>query len=154
MFYEGTSLGQNGCEVASCGASITGLANPLIWWAATAASLFLIYRFARKREWRVGIILLGFAAGYLPWLLYTERTVFQFYTIAFEPFMILALTLVIGLILGSRNDPAESRNRAFATVGVFGGLAVALSIFFWPLWTGAQIPYEFLAAHWWLPSWR
>ena len=154
MFYEGTELGQNGCEVASCGASITGLANPLIWWAATAACLFLVYRFARKREWNVGLILLGLAAGYLPWLLYTERTVFQFYTIAFEPFMILGLTFVIGLVLGSRDDPAELRNRGFVIVAVFAAIAVALSIFFWPLWTAAQLSYEFLAAHWWLPTWR
>lgn len=154
MYYQGSALGENGCEVQSCGASITGIANPLIWWAATAACLFLIYRFARKREWNVGLILLGLAAGYVPWLLYTERTVFQFYTIAFEPFMILALTFVIGLVLGSRDDPAQLRNKAFATVATFAVIAVALSAYFWPLWTAQQLPYEFLASHWWLPSWR
>ena len=72
-------------------------------WAATAAILYLVYRLARYREWRVGLILMGMVAGYLPWLLYLNRTVFQFYSIAFEPYLLLALTLVIGLILGIRH---------------------------------------------------
>ncbi|MEB0014720.1 hypothetical protein QN416_24280, partial [Glaciimonas sp. Cout2] len=76
------------------------IANPLLWWAGTAAVLYLVYRLARYREWRVGLILMGMVAGYLPWLMYTGRTVFQIYSIAFEPYLILALTFVIGLVLG------------------------------------------------------
>ena len=81
------------------------MANPLIWWAAVAAALYLVYRLIRYREWRAGLILTGVAAGYLPWLLYPNRTVFQFYTIAFEPYLILGLTFVIGIILGRRTRP-------------------------------------------------
>jgi len=99
-------------------------------------------------------VLLGLGAGYLPWLLYLNRTVFQFYTIAFQPYLILALTLVIGILLGSANDPSWRRVSGLRVVGVFLALAVAVSIFFWPLWTGIQLPYELLAAHWWLPTWR
>ena len=154
MFYEGSSLGENGCQFETCGASIAGIANPLIWWAATAAILYLVYRLVRYREWRVGLVLMGMVAGYLPWLLYLNRTVFQFYTIAFEPYMLLGLTLVIGLILGSPHDPTYKRVSGIAVVGIFLGLATLVSIFFWPLWTGMQIDYNFLRAHWWLQSWR
>jgi dolichyl-phosphate-mannose--protein O-mannosyl transferase len=154
MYYEGAELGQNGCLVETCGSSITGIANPLIWWAAAAAAAFLVYHFARYREWRVGLILLGLAAGYLPWLLYLNRTVFQFYTIAFEPYLILGLTFVIGLLLGTRDDPAWVRNRGFGLVGVYLVLVCAVSVYFWPLWTGIQLDYYYLASHWWLPTWR
>jgi len=154
MYYEGSERGQNGCLADLCGASITGIANPLIWWAATAAIVYLAYRLVRYREWRVGLILMAFGAGYLPWLLYTERTVFQFYTIAFEPFMILALTFAIGRILGTRDDPAWFRERGFVVVGFYLALVVAVSVYFWPLWTGVQLDYYFLASHWWLPTWR
>ena len=154
MYYEGSERGQNGCLADLCGASITGIANPLIWWAATAAIVYLAYRLVRYREWRVGLILMAFGAGYLPWLLYTERTVFQFYTIAFEPFMILALTFAIGHILGTRDDPAWFRERGFVVVGFYLALVVAVSVYFWPLWTGVQLDYYFLASHWWLPTWR
>ena len=74
----------------------------MIWWAAVAAALYLVYRLVRYREWRVGLVLAGLGAGYLPWLLYLNRTVFQFYTIAFEPYLILALVAVMGILLASR----------------------------------------------------
>lgn len=154
MWYQGSSLGENGCGFTTCGASITGIANPLIWWAATAAAGYLLYRLVRYREWRVGLILLGLGAGYLPWLLYLNRTVFQFYTIAFEPYLLLALTAVIGIILGSRDDPRDRRASGLRTVGIFLGLASLISIFYWPLWTGQVIDFTYLRAHWWLPTWR
>ena len=154
MYWEGSANGENGCVVDSCGASITGIANPLIWWAATLAVLYLVYRLIRFREWRVGLIVTGVAVGYLPWMLYLHRTVFQFYTIAFEPYLILALTFVIGLVLGSRRDPSWRRERGIRFVAVFFVLVALLSLFFWPLWTGMQFPIEFIRSHWWLPGWR
>jgi dolichyl-phosphate-mannose-protein mannosyltransferase len=154
MFYQSSSLGENGCDYDVCGASITGLANPLIWWAATAAILYLVYRLARYREWRVGLILMGMAAGYLPWLGYLQRTVFQFYTIAFEPYMILGLVFVIGLILGRKSDPPWRRDQGIRVVAVFLVLATLISVFFWPLWTGMQLDIRWMQAHWWLPTWR
>ena len=153
MFYVGSDLGQNGCEASRCGEAITGIANPLIWWAATAAVAYLLYRLARYREWRMGLILMGVAAGYLPWLLYLNRTVFQFYTIAFEPYLILALTAVIGLILGSRQDPEWRRLSGIRLVLIFVLSAVALSAFWYPLWTAIQEPEWFLQLHYWLRSW-
>jgi dolichyl-phosphate-mannose--protein O-mannosyl transferase len=154
MWYQSSAFGENGCGVELCGASIAGIANPLIWWAATAAVLYLVYRLVRYREWRVGFVLMGVAAGYLPWLLYLNRTVFQFYTIAFEPYLILALTLVIGIILGSSRDPSYRRVSGIGVVAIFLGLATLTSIFFWPLWTGMQIDYDWMRAHWWLATWR
>jgi len=153
MYYQSSSLGQDGCQFTTCGASITGIANPIIWWAATAAVLYLVYRLARYREWRVGLILMGMVAGYLPWLLYLNRTVFQFYTIAFEPYMLLALVFVIGLILGSPHDERDRRVSGLRLVGIFLGFAAVVSAFYWPLWTGTQIDYNFLRLHWWLPTW-
>jgi dolichyl-phosphate-mannose--protein O-mannosyl transferase len=102
----------------------------------------------------VGAILVGVAAGYLPWLLYLDRTVFQFYTIAFEPYLLLALTAVIGIILGRRSDPRWRRDGGIRLVGVFLLFAIGVSVFFWPLWTGLQMPWQFIQLHYWVPSWR
>jgi dolichyl-phosphate-mannose--protein O-mannosyl transferase len=154
MYYQASAAGDgSGCDVASCGASITGLANPLIWWAGTAAILYLVYRLVRYREWTTGLILMGIAAGYLPWLMYLHRTVFQFYTIAFEPYLILALTAAIGIQLGSRRDLRRKRVTGLWVTGIFLGLCVLLSIYFYPLWTGITLDYNWLRGHWWLPSW-
>jgi dolichyl-phosphate-mannose--protein O-mannosyl transferase len=147
--------------------TILELANPLIWWAGTAAIVFLVVRMLRGLvRWvravpgpasgtlgRDGFILVGFAAGYLPWLLYLGRTVFQFYTIAFEPFMILALTAAILTLLGSARDPESRRVVGLRVVGVFLVLVVALSAFFLPIWTGMEIPRWYLNLHFWFRSW-
>ncbi len=142
------------CGGQTCYENITSIANPVIWWCATAALFYLVYRLVVKREWQVGLILMGMVAGYLPWLMYLNRTVFQFYTIAFEPYMILGLTFVIGLALGSRGDPRPQRTRALLVVGGFLALCVLVSAWFLPVWTAMPVPSWFLSLHYWLPTWR
>jgi len=138
--------------------TILDLANPLIWWAATAAVFFLLYRLVRGLVQRRNValeafILTGMAVGYLPWMLYLGRTVFQFYTIAFEPFMVLALTAAIALLLGSARDPEARRVVGLRVVGTFLVLCVLLSLYFLPIWTGAEIPRWLMTLHFWFPTW-
>ncbi|CAN5212955.1 phospholipid carrier-dependent glycosyltransferase [soil metagenome] len=155
FYYVGQGQGESGCTaVGGCAQYITSIANPIIWWAAVAACGYLLYRLIRRREWQVGLVLMGIAAGYLPWLLYTGRTVFQFYTIAFEPYLILGLVIVIGLILGRPGDPAWRRLSGIRLIAVFVGLCTLVSAFFYPIWTGMQVPVPFVQLHYWLPSWR
>ena len=70
-------------------------------------------RLVRRREWQVGAVLVGIAAGYLPWLAFSGRTVFQFYTIAFEPYLLLGLAGGY-LWRGSDGPPSESDLAAVA----------------------------------------
>jgi dolichyl-phosphate-mannose--protein O-mannosyl transferase len=155
FYYTSQQQGQQGCTaVGGCAEYITSIANPVLWWAATAALFYLVYRLVRYREWRVGLILMGIVAGYLPWLLYVNRTIFQFYAIVFEPYLILGLVMVIGLILGSARDPAWRRRSGILLVSAFVGVVVLVSAFFYPVWTGMQIPIWFAEAHYWWPGWR
>ncbi|MFC0681027.1 dolichyl-phosphate-mannose--protein mannosyltransferase [Lysobacter korlensis] len=154
MYYRSIDQGDDGCAAAMCGEAITGIANPLIWWGSVAAAGYLAYRLVRYRDWRHGLILAGVAAGYLPWLLYLNRTVYQFYSIAFEPYLILALTAVIGIILGSRHDPAWRRLSGIRLLAVYLGFVVLVSAFYYPLWSGMQAPWPFIQLHYWLPTWR
>jgi len=153
MYFADTKDGSGGCGADTCWSSIIGIGNPLIWWAAALACLYLVYRLARYREWQVGAILLGLAAGYLPWLMYLDRTVFQFYSIAFQPYTMLALTAVIGLILGRRDDVRWRRERGIATVAVFLGFVVLVSAFYYPIWTAVPVTPDFRQLHFWAPSW-
>ncbi len=147
-------------DLGNVGSSqILDLANPLIWWAATGAALFLLGRvvwgaWTRRSVWREAFILTGLAAGYLPWVFfYSTRTVFQFYTIAFEPYLILGLVAVLGILLGTRADAEARRVMGLRVVGIFLGLCVLLSLFFLPMWTGEPIPSWFVRLHYWFPSW-
>ncbi|MGV8876885.1 MAG: dolichyl-phosphate-mannose--protein mannosyltransferase [Rhodoglobus sp.] len=153
MFYANSVRGDPGCVADACGASISGIANPIIWWAATAALVYLVYRLVRYRQWQTGFILMGVAAGYLPWVLYLNRTVFQFYTIVFEPYLILALVAVLAVILGSASDDRDRRASGWGVVAVFLVAVVAVSVFFWPLWTGQTLDFDLLRLRWWLPTW-
>ena len=153
MYYQGSDFGQNGCQFARCGESITEIANPLIWWGAAIAALYLVYRLVRFRQWQVGAILAGIAIGYLPWLIYLDRTTFQFYTIVFEPFLILGLAYVLSLILGKSTDDYWRRTGGIRTVAIILVSMVLLSMFFYPLWTGMQMPLWFIQLHYWMPTW-
>ena len=153
MWYASPGAGEEGCLAEPCAQAITSIANPLIWWAAVAALLYLVYRFARYREWRVGLILMGTVAGYLPWLLYTERTVFQFYTIVFLPYLLLGLVFVIGLVLGSAEDETWRRSRGISLTAVFLVSAALLTVFWYPLWSATTVPFWFWMLHSWLPTW-
>ncbi len=153
MYFRAIEDGTGGCGAQTCWESIIGIGNPIIWWAAALACLYLVYRLARFREWRAGAILLGLAAGYVPWLMYLDRTVFQFYSIAFQPFTTLALTAVIALILGRRDDARWRRERGIATVAVFLGFVLLVSTFYYPIWTGMAVTPEFRQLHFWSPSW-
>ncbi|WP_344370050.1 dolichyl-phosphate-mannose--protein mannosyltransferase [Agromyces tropicus] len=153
MYFASTDDGSGGCGQAECWSSIMGIPNPIIWWAATLATAYLVYRFARYREWTSGAILVGVAAGYLPWLMYLGRTVFQFYTIAYEPFVLLALAAVLGIVLGHPGDARWRRQQGIASVAVFLGVAIAVSVFFYPLWSAMPVTPEFRQLHFWLPRW-
>lgn len=153
MFYESAANGEAGCTFDSCSTAITSLANPAIWWAGSIAVFYVLYRLVRYRTWREGFILMGMLAGYVPWLMYMNRTVFQFYGIIYEPYMILAITLANSIILGKPTDAEHRRTTGIAWVSSFGVLAIVLSIFFYPLWSAMQIPYWYWHIHMWLPGW-
>ena len=154
FFYEGFERGDSGCSFHTCAEYVTTVANPILWWLGVAAAAYLVFRLIRRREWQVGLILTGIAAGYLPWLLYTERTVFQFYTIVFLPYLVLGLTFVIGLVLGTNTDGRTRRTTGIRVVAVTLGLIALVSVFFYPSWTGMQVSGVFQQLHYWLPGWR
>lgn len=98
----------------------------------------------------------GFVAGYVPWLITFGRTaVFQFYTVAFAPYLALAVALVIWRVLaeGELLGGESALSRRWI-VGVFLSTTVLVSAYFMPLWLGYQISFEFWNLHMWLPSWR
>jgi dolichyl-phosphate-mannose-protein mannosyltransferase len=153
FYYQGDQQGVNGCTVADCSTAITVVGNPIIWWAAALALIAVVFAWLGRRDWRAGAILSGIAAGYLVWFLYPERTMFFFYAIAFQPFLILALTYVLGLVLGRSSDPPWRRRQGLVIVGLFLVAALLVAAFFLPVWTAEQIPYQDWRWRMWMPSW-
>lgn len=141
------------CGASDCSQAVSVVGNPLIWWAAALSLLVVLLFWIGRRDWRAGAILAGVAAGYLPWFLFPDRTIFFFYAIVFQPFLILALVYVLGLILGRPRDNAWRRQSGILLVGAFVVLAVLVSAFFLPIWTAETIPYNQWRLRMWMPSW-
>ena len=153
FYYRSYDYGENGCEVARCGAHILDVGNPLIWWLGALAILVAVVLGIVHRDGRAWASLSGIVAGYLPWLLYTDRTIFTFYAIAFEPWLILCLTYMLSLVIGPPGAEPERRLAGGLFVGSLLVLIVMVSAFFWPVWTGQVLDVEQWQYRMWLPSW-
>ena len=133
--------------------NIYSMPNPFIWWGAVAAVIYLVWRFIVSRDWRYALVLTGVAATYIPWLLYPARTIFQFYTIAILPFMLLALAFALRDLAGRRAKDDYRRRTGQHLVWLYLGFVVALSIFWYPILTAVPVPDWFYQMHNWLPGW-
>jgi dolichyl-phosphate-mannose--protein O-mannosyl transferase len=153
FYYESPKLGQAGCTAADCAREVLGIGTPLLWWTAVVALVYCLWRWALRRDWRAGALLCGLAAGYLPWFEYQQRTIFLFYAVAFVPFLVLAVTMLVGALIG---PPGASRDRRIigsATAGLLVLLIVWNFLFFFPLFTGQTIPLEDWRRRMWFNSW-
>jgi dolichyl-phosphate-mannose--protein O-mannosyl transferase len=121
--------------------AINPIGNPVIWLAGIAALGMLFAWFAQNRDKLGLLVFTGYVAGYLPWLVFSGRTSFQFYSVVFEPWILLAITLM------------AYRYRSLKLV-VWASLATfAIFLFFLPIYLGFQIPLWFWQLHMWLPTW-
>jgi len=142
------------CGADNCAQEVLALGTPFLWWLGAIALAvvfgFWIRSFTQKRyEPSLNIIIAGIAAGYLPWFFFQKRTVFSFYAIVFEPFLILAIIYCAYLALIHFKN---SRN-THIFMGAVGAAIFINFIYFLPLFTGYVITYESWQARMWLPSW-
>ncbi|MFJ6750812.1 MULTISPECIES: dolichyl-phosphate-mannose--protein mannosyltransferase [unclassified Streptomyces] len=153
-FYEDPKAGADGCSAAEgCAREVLALGTPLLWWAACFALLYVLYRWLFKRDWRAGAIVCGVAAGYLPWFLYQERTIFLFYAVVFIPFLCLALAMMIGAIIGPPGSSERRRIIGAVGAGVLVLLIVWNFIYFYPIYTGLPISKTAWHNRMWFDSW-
>ncbi len=91
-------------------------------------------------------------AGWAPWLIYLSRTTFQFYSVVFVPFLILALVYALqrywkrGFVLGRLPE----RERAIVSLTL---LAMLLGLYFASIWMGLPVPHWVWQIQMWFPFW-
>lgn len=155
FFYETPST----CGSDSCSQEVLALGTPILWWAGTIALAVVIGFWIKsimekKFEPAINLIIAGFAAGYLPWFFFQERTVFSFYAIIFQPFLILALVYCAKTFLNSRKERgASAYQRAQLTLALILVIIAANFIYFLPIYMGDVITYESWHARMWFSSW-
>ncbi|MFK4106828.1 dolichyl-phosphate-mannose--protein mannosyltransferase [Streptomyces sp. NPDC019531] len=152
--YQSPRPGTDGCHTATdCSQTVLALGTPLLWWAACCALGYLLYRWALRRDWRAGAVLCAVGAGYLPWFLYQDRTIFSFYAIVFVPYLCLAVTMMLGALLGPPGAADGRRVRGAVAAGALVLLITWNFIYFFPIYSGQTIPYADWHTRMWLDTW-
>lgn len=151
-----------GCASGKCATDIVALGNPLLWWIGIGALIVVLWATVRYRNWRTGVITLGYIALYVPWLAYAHRTIFTFYTVAFAPFVALAVAWLIAILAGwvtadgqplTAPLPRRTELTGWVLAAVLTIMILACAAYFMPLWRADVVDYSFWRAHMWLPSW-
>ena len=144
----------NDCGAKSCAREVLALGTPILWWMGTIAIAVVIGFWIkslvnRTTDSAANIVVIGIIAGYLPWFAMQERTMFSFYAIIIEPFMILAVVYCAKLLLDSGVRPSVSQS----IVGGLFALVVLSFLYFLPLYTGQTITYDQWKMRMWFDSW-
>ena len=144
----------NDCGAKSCAREVLALGTPILWWMGTIAIAVVIGFWIkslvnRTTDSAANIVVIGIIAGYLPWFAMQERTMFSFYAIIIEPFMILAVAYCAKLLLDSGLKPSVSQS----IVGGLFALVVLSFLYFLPLYTGQTITYDQWKMRMWFDSW-
>jgi len=131
------------CGGSNCSQEVLALGTPILWWLATIALFVTIGFWISKREWQAEILLVVIGASYLPWFTFQKRTMFSFYAIAFEPFILLTLVFVLSKIL---------KNQRKILIAI-GAVVLVNFLYFLPIFLGIPITYNSWHDRMWLPSW-
>jgi dolichyl-phosphate-mannose-protein mannosyltransferase len=152
-FYYATP---KGCGSASCSQEILAIGTPLIWWAGIPALLVCLAWWLTRRDWRAGAVLLGVAAGWLPWFWFAwhdNRTEFYFYAVAFDPFLVIAITLCLGLIIGPARASQARRTTGAVLAGAYLLAVLADFYYMYPVLAAKVLPYSSWLARMWYHGW-
>ncbi len=154
------------CGSANCAAEVLLLGTPVLSWAFIPALAGLAWFGISRRDWRAGAIGLGVAVGILPWFWweFSDRTMFYFYVLPAEPFLILGLVYVLGALIRRPDrpgviraaggtellDPADRRIMGVIFAAAFVFAVAVIFAYFYPIYTGSNITYEQWLARMWL----
>jgi dolichyl-phosphate-mannose-protein mannosyltransferase len=145
------------CGSASCAAEILLLGTPLLWWSFLPALVALGWLGVARRDGRAWIIMAGALTGIVPWFnnMADERTMFYFYCLPAQPFLVLAVVYVLGAIIGPpRSERPDSDQRLIGSIiaGAYVLLVAACFAYFYPIYSGMDIGYTEWFSRMWLGS--
>jgi len=147
------------------GSSITAMGNPAVWWPGLAGivalipcTVFFLFRrvkcyaqrnqplYKKYDDPRWLLVLICFAAQYLPWML-VPRGTYIYHYFPSVPFVILALLLCLDFFSN------HYRKTAAVIVAVLLAAAAALFVAFFPYASGITVSTSWLEAMRWFRGW-
>jgi dolichyl-phosphate-mannose-protein mannosyltransferase len=142
------------CDAGQCVEQVLLLGTPLLWWSFLPALTAVVWLAIARRDSRAWLILWCSLAGFVPWFLWMpgQRTMFAFYALPAEPFLVLAVVYVLGAVIGppNRHQPHSDHRLIGAIVaGAYVLLVAARFAYFYPIYTGS----EMTSAEWFSRMW-
>jgi dolichyl-phosphate-mannose--protein O-mannosyl transferase len=148
--------GTQGCHApadSDCLRQVLLLGNPTLWWGGVIALVFALVVWVGARDWRFGVPIVGAASTWLPWLMYDDRPIFLFYAVTTLPFVVLALTLTMGKLVGESTAPTTRRTAGVIVAGTFFVLVLLNFAWFWPIWTNQLLTHSEWLDRIWFSRW-
>jgi dolichyl-phosphate-mannose--protein O-mannosyl transferase len=148
--------GTQGCDAPSgsdCLRVITLLGTPALWWGGCLAVLAAAVLWIGARDWRYGVAVVGTLSTWLPWLQYADRPIFIFYAIITIPFMVIAIALLMGRLLGASAAPSPRRTAGVIVSGAFFMLVLLNFAWFWPIYTDQLLTHKEWLDRIWFSRW-
>ena len=151
FFFERFEQDEICAGLGNCTVAITAIPNLVVWFAGLGASLWLAARFLRSSRAST-LVLLGLISSWLPWVIFIERTTFQFYAVLMVPFVVLALVLALhhywrrSFLL--RNTALRERRILLLALGT-----VVCAAYFMSIWMGLPTPDWVWRIQMLLPIW-
>ena len=113
--------------------SVSSLPNLLLWVGSIVALvvtvIFLVRRVINNKI--VYIIFAAILAGWLPWMISYGRTIFQFYTVVFEPYLyiLLAFVLYVAWIKVNMREKKINILRMFLLIFIFVSVVFSFRVY-------------------------
>ena len=146
-FYSSPTKGQDGCGYDRCAREVLGVGTSAIWFPAIIALVVMIWWSIAKRDWRASGIIVAFATSWVSWLPFAAyfpgtgsrpRTSFAFYALPCVPFMVLAIVLCLGAVIGRPDASPTRRTWGAAAAGSYLLLVVVDFWFLYPILAGRR----------------
>ena len=148
--------GSQGCDApqgSDCLRQVLLLGTPALWWGSILALLAAVVLWVGQRDWRFGVPVVGTVSTWLPWLVYDDRPIFLFYAVMTLPFMVVAVALVSGRLIGRSRTPTPRRTAGVVIVGSFLLLVLLNFAWFWPIWTNQLLTHSEWLDRIWFTRW-
>jgi dolichyl-phosphate-mannose-protein mannosyltransferase len=148
--------GTQGCDApagSDCLRQVLLLGTPVLWWAGCLALLYAAAMWVGGRDWRFGVTVVGAASTWLPWLQYDDRPIFSFYAVVTLPFLVLALVLAMGRLIGPSTQPSPRRTGGVIVCGTFFVLVLLNFAWFWPIYTDQLLTHGEWLDRIWFSRW-
>lgn len=124
--------------------TIAAFGNPIIWWLGIIGIIYTIKEAIVNREVEDIFLVVAILAAYIPYI-FIGRVMFIYHYFPVVPFMMLAIVKLM------KDITAKRKSTAFLII--YGSIVVISFIFFYPVYSGMEVPKLWVMLTAWLPTW-